>query len=87
MLYRIRAPDLAVDAGPVTVSLWLVDVGEQVAAGAPVVELLAGPAVVDVHAPVDGTLSEQLAGEDETIHAGQVLGTILGEDDQRECVR
>ena len=69
-------PDLGLDDQPITVSLWLVKRGTRVAAGDPVLEVLAGPATFDLPAPIDGVLVERLVEEDETLVVGQRLAVI-----------
>jgi pyruvate dehydrogenase E2 component (dihydrolipoamide acetyltransferase) len=69
-------PDLGVGDEPVTVSLWLVQCGEQVFQGDPVLEVLTTGAVVDLPAPADGVLVETLVEEDEPLHVGQPLAVI-----------
>ncbi len=62
--------------GPVVVCQWLVRPGARVSEGEALVELLAGPAVVDVTSPVDGVLSRARVGEEAVVAAGDVLATI-----------
>lgn len=73
---QILVPDFGLDGVPIRLSVWLVRRGQRVAAGEPVVEILAGPATVDLSAPDDGVLAEKLAGEDETVEVGQAVGVI-----------
>jgi 2-oxoglutarate dehydrogenase E2 component (dihydrolipoamide succinyltransferase) len=73
---RILVPDLGLDGVPIRVSVWLVRRGQRVAAGEPVVEILAGPATVDLSAPDDGVLAEKLVREDEAVEVGQAVGVI-----------
>jgi len=73
---NILVPDLGLNDVPIRLSVWLVRRGRRVAAGEPVVEILAGPATVDLSAPDDGVLAEKLVGEDETVEVGQALGVI-----------
>ncbi len=72
-------PELEIDDQPILVSLWLVEPGSWVAEGEQVLEVLAGPATVDLPAPVAGVLAETLVAEDETLTVGQRLAVI--EDD------
>ena len=74
--YEIRLPDLGLSDQPVTLSLWLVQPGESVLAGDRVVEILAGPATVDLSSPADGVLRETFAEEDEPLAPGQLLAII-----------
>ena len=69
-------PDLGIAGQPMTVSVWLVKPGRRVRAGDPVVEVLAGPATVDLPSPVDGRLVQWLVDEDEPIVVGQRLAVI-----------
>jgi len=73
---QILVPDLGLDDVPIRLSVWLVRRGRRVEAGEPVVEILAGPATIDLSAPNNGVLVEKLVGEDETVEVGQVLGMI-----------
>lgn len=77
--YELLLPDLGLGDVPITVSVWLVKPGSRVAAGDRVVEILAGPATVDLPSPVDGTLVKILADEDEPLTVGQCLAVIRRE--------
>ncbi len=70
----ITLPDLG--SSPVTFGLWHVGVGERVLEGERVAEVRIRGAVVDLPAPVSGTLSEQFARPADTLHPGQILGTV-----------
>jgi len=74
--YYVTLPELGIDQGPIVVSLWLVEQGNRVEAGKPVLEVLAGAATVDLPAPADGVLVETLVGEDEPLRVGQHLAVI-----------
>ena len=69
-------PDLAIDETPITASVWLVGRGKRVAAGDPVLEVLAGVVTVDLPSPADGVLAEKLVAEDDPIEVGQRLAVI-----------
>ncbi len=73
---HVVLPDLGVGDDPVVLSVWLVKVGERVAAGEPVVEVMTGPATVDLPAPADGVLAEKLVSEGEPLVVGQRLAAI-----------
>ncbi len=62
-----------------TVSVWLVERGQKVAAGERVVEVLSDGVTVDLPAPVSGVLVKQLVSEDDPIVVGQVLAWIEDE--------
>jgi pyruvate/2-oxoglutarate dehydrogenase complex dihydrolipoamide acyltransferase (E2) component len=67
---------------PIVVSVWLVARGSTVVRGDAVVEVLCGEATVDLPSPANGVLVEKLIDEDETVVAGQSLGTIEEETDE-----
>ena len=75
----LTLPELGMGETPITVSLWLVEPGEQVIEGDRVVEILAGAATVDLSAPTSGILAEVLVDEDEPVTVGQTLGYIRPE--------
>jgi 2-oxoglutarate dehydrogenase E2 component (dihydrolipoamide succinyltransferase) len=72
---ELRLPDLGMDQ-PAMVSAWLVKRGSRVRAGDPIVEVLAGPATIDLPSPADGILVKKLVGEDESAAVGQALAVI-----------
>lgn len=74
--HELILPDLGIDKVPIVVSLWLVERGSRVAEGDQVLEVLAGPATVDLPAPADGVLVEMLVEEDDTLSVGQRLAVI-----------
>ena len=69
-------PDLGLGEQPISLSVWLVKKGGRVAAGEPIVEVLAGAATVDLPAPADGLLAEKLAAEGDPLAVGQRLAVI-----------
>jgi pyruvate/2-oxoglutarate dehydrogenase complex dihydrolipoamide acyltransferase (E2) component len=79
MRHNLVLPDLGLGDWPVTVSLWLVELGSEVAEGDRLVELAADSVTVDLPSPASGTLVETLALEDEEVQIGQVLGVIESE--------
>ncbi|MCU0960281.1 MAG: hypothetical protein MUF48_09265 [Pirellulaceae bacterium] len=74
--HLLIVPDLGMEHVPVTVSCWLVPLHARVTRGDRVVELLAGPATVDLPAPANGRLHQRLVEEDEAVVGGQILGVI-----------
>ncbi len=80
MRHNLVLPDLGLGERPVTLSLWLVEVGAEVTEGDRVVELSAESVTVDLPAPSSGTLVETLAIEDEELAIGQVLGIIESDE-------
>lgn len=70
---RLVMPDIGLGVGTLTISLWLVAVGDRVAAGDRVVEIVAGSATIDLEAPLPGRLVAILRDEDDPVAAGDVL--------------
>jgi pyruvate dehydrogenase E2 component (dihydrolipoamide acetyltransferase) len=77
MSTKLTVPELG--AGPrqrITVSCWLVSVGDEVIEGDRVVELLLGDVTFDVSAPVSGRLKRIVVEADDRVQVGSVLGYI-----------
>jgi pyruvate/2-oxoglutarate dehydrogenase complex dihydrolipoamide acyltransferase (E2) component len=81
MRYEVTMPDLGLGATPLTLSLWLVEVGEELFEGDRLAEVLAGDVTVDIPAPVAGFLREMHVAEDERVSVGQKLGVIEVKDE------
>ena len=77
--HELRLPDLGMDREPISAGLWLVACGSHVTEGQPVLEVLAGSALVDLEAPADGVLVEMRVAADEPLRPGQRLGLIESE--------
>jgi pyruvate/2-oxoglutarate dehydrogenase complex dihydrolipoamide acyltransferase (E2) component len=73
---HLTLPDLGLDDQPIVLSMWLVKEATRVAAGEPVVEVLAGSVTVDLPAPTDGILIEKLVADGESLTIGQRLAII-----------
>lgn len=77
----VLMPDLGFIDQPMRASVWLVERGGAVEAGEPLLEILAGAAVVDIPAPATGVLAAKLVAEDEPIEIGQRLAVIEADDE------
>ncbi len=67
-------PDLGADGQQVRVSTWLTQIGEEVVAGDPVVEVLLRGITFDVEAPSSGRLRRISFFEHDVVQPGDVLG-------------
>ena len=76
MSQSIVVPPLGGTETPLTVSMWFVRVGDEVAVGDRVVEILAPGMTFDVSAPGHGTVTEITTREGATVAVGDVLGKI-----------
>ncbi len=81
MRHEVTMPDLGLGATKLTLSLWLVEVGEELFEGDRLLEVLAGDVTVDVPAPVAGFLRQMLVAEDEPVMVGQKVGIIESKDE------
>ena len=73
----VPLPELGKDAGDeARVSFWSVDVGDDIAEGSDLVQMLTDKATFDVPCPVAGKIARLLAAEEQTVKVGQVLGQI-----------
>jgi 2-oxoglutarate dehydrogenase E2 component (dihydrolipoamide succinyltransferase) len=72
----LTLPELGAGEMPITVSLWLVEVGDEVTEGDRLLEVCFGAVSVDIPAPLGGMLIEALVAEDDVLQVGQQLGVI-----------
>jgi pyruvate/2-oxoglutarate dehydrogenase complex dihydrolipoamide acyltransferase (E2) component len=70
----VHLPEIS-GADPV-VTVWLASVGDLVYAGDRLLEILVEGAIIDITAPVTGTLVERTALCGDHVQSGQLLGTI-----------
>jgi multifunctional 2-oxoglutarate metabolism enzyme len=73
---QITMPQMGESVTEGTVLEWHKQVGDRVEADEPLVEVSTDKVDADVPAPAAGTLTKILAGPDETVEVGQVLGEI-----------
>ncbi len=69
-------PALGESVTEATVGQWLKAVGEQVAADEPIVSLETDKVAVEVNAPGEGVLTEQLFAEGDTVEVGAVIARL-----------
>ncbi len=73
-LQPITLPELGAGEQQVRVSTWLTQIGEEVAVGDPVVEVLLRGVTFDVEAPGSGRLRRIGFFENDVVQPGDVLG-------------
>src|SRR5450755_2538695 len=76
MATEIRVPTLGESVTEATIGRWFKQPGEAVKADEPVLELETDKVTLEVTAPADGVLGEQIAKEGETVAVNAVLGSI-----------
>lgn len=72
----LTLPDLGAGGQQVRVSTWLTQIGEEVVAGDPVVEVLLRGITFDVEAPHSGRLRQIGLFENDIVEPGDTLGWI-----------
>jgi pyruvate dehydrogenase E2 component (dihydrolipoamide acetyltransferase) len=76
MVREFKLPDVGEGLTEAEIVSWLVEVGDTVSEDQPVAEVETDKAVVEVPAPVNGTVREILAEEGEMIPVGEVIITF-----------
>lgn len=74
-------PELGAEADELRVSCWLVDLGDMLAAGDRIVEILFDGMTFDVTAERSGTVVRIERSLDSIVHAGDVLGWIEADEE------
>ena len=76
----VKVPTLGESITEATLGQWLKKPGEPVKADEPVASLETDKVAVEVNAPVDGVMGDQLVGEGENVAVGAVIGRIEAGD-------
>mgnify|MGYP001332605814 CR=1 FL=1 len=80
---EIRMPDLATTADEIRIVRWLVEAGQSVRLGEPLLEIETDKATMEVESIAAGTLKTILAAEDDRVAVGQVIAIV--EDRSRQA--
>ena len=83
MKVEIAVPQLGPNMFEVTVVTWLKGVGDVVAKGDVIAEVMTDKVNIDVEAPVDGVLAEVLAQAGDVVEIDRVLGSIEAASNER----
>ena len=73
---QVTMPQLGETVAEGTVSRWLVEVGGEVRANEPLLEVSTDKVDTEVASPVDGVLASVVVAEDETVPVGTLLATV-----------
>ena len=87
MVREFTLPDVGEGLTEAEIVSWLVEPGDPVSEDQPVAEVETDKAVVEVPAPVDGTVRELLAEEGEMVPVGDVIITFDTDDAEGEAVQ
>jgi pyruvate/2-oxoglutarate dehydrogenase complex dihydrolipoamide acyltransferase (E2) component len=74
--HEIRLGHLGETTSEAFVAQWLVDVGERVSAGQPIVEMVTDKITIEIASDVEGTLVEQRFAAEARVQSGEVLAVI-----------
>ena len=75
-MFDIKVPSLGESENEATLITWLKDVGDEVHVDDILAEIESDKITMEITATESGVLKEQLAGEEDTVEPGQVIGTI-----------
>jgi pyruvate dehydrogenase E2 component (dihydrolipoamide acetyltransferase) len=76
MRYEMKMPDLATTGSEMRVVRWLVETGQLVRRGQPLLEIETDKATMEVESTVDGTLSGIVANAEARVAEGDVIATL-----------
>ena len=76
MKIKMKMPDLATSADTVTVLRWLVEVGQPIKRGQPLLEIETDKAAMEVESFAAGSLSAIHVEPEEEVAVGAVIATI-----------
>lgn len=76
MQIKMKMPDLATSASVVTILKWLVEVGQPIKRGQPLLEIETDKAAMEVESFASGTLSAVHFRADDEVKVGAVIATI-----------
>jgi pyruvate/2-oxoglutarate dehydrogenase complex dihydrolipoamide acyltransferase (E2) component len=74
----VKLPVLGDTTKVAVVAEWLVDVGDRIEVGTPLMSVETDKVTTDVPSPVAGTLAERLVGEQDEIPIGAPIARIQG---------
>ena len=80
MYTDLKMPDLATTDAEIKITRWLIEIGQAVAQGQPLLEVETDKAAMEVEAYVAGTLSEILAQPGDSVEVGQVIARLAVPD-------
>ena len=78
MTHTVLMPDIGETIDEGTVEEWLIEVGEEVEKGEPILTVEVDKAILEVAATADGVLVRRLVEAEETVRSGDALAEIDG---------
>jgi pyruvate dehydrogenase E2 component (dihydrolipoamide acetyltransferase) len=80
MQYEMKMPDLATTESQIRIVRWLVQPGQKVGRGQPLLEVETDKATMEVEAVVNGVLTEVRRTEEEAVSVGEVIAVLETEE-------
>jgi pyruvate/2-oxoglutarate dehydrogenase complex dihydrolipoamide acyltransferase (E2) component len=76
MKLKIKMPDLSANEAEIRIVQWLVEPGQSVKRGDPLLEVETDKATMEVEAVANGVLVETCAGADENVAVGRIIAVL-----------
>ncbi len=76
MRFEMKMPDLATTDSEIRIARWLVEPGQKVERGQPVVEVETDKATMEVESVATGVLAEVRAAANDAVSVGQVIAVV-----------
>jgi pyruvate dehydrogenase E2 component (dihydrolipoamide acetyltransferase) len=76
MRFEMKMPDLATTESEIRIARWLVETGQKVDRGQPVVEVETDKATMEVESVASGVLAEMRAAANDSVSVGQVIAIM-----------
>ena len=80
MQFEMKMPDLATTESQIRIIRWLVEPGQKVERGQPLLEVETDKAAMEVEAAVSGIVAEVRSAADEAVSVGQVIAVLEAEE-------
>ena len=76
MRFEMKMPDLATTDSEIRIARWLVETGQKVERGQPIVEVETDKATMEVESVASGVLAEVRAAANDAVSVGQVIAVL-----------
>lgn len=76
MKVKMKMPDLSINEAEIAIVRWLIEPGQPVRRGQPILEVQTDKAVVEVESIATGIVTEVFGAPEENIEVGQYIATI-----------
>ena len=76
MRFEMKMPDLAATESEIRIGQWLIEPGQKIERGQPVVEVETDKATMEIESAVSGVLNEILSPEEDVVEVGHVIAVL-----------